>query len=180
MILKNYILTIRNLFLISGLILLSSFGIREANYCKTARQIVSKYVKEFAIPRRLMLSGRGGAMMDDIQEIFLDFLSFDKLNVEEARVLYVEMMEEFLCRINAHEKIRPYLHNYPFEESNVKLRIGFDDSERKILADGHVAQMSIAKNHILYFAAFDPDKDDFYSLHREPYEEARKIVENQK
>ncbi|MCH9625439.1 MAG: hypothetical protein S4CHLAM123_06130 [Chlamydiales bacterium] len=160
-------------------ILFTSCTIREANYCKMSNRIASSYAKEFAKPRELMLTGYGGAMMNDIQEVSLRFLSFNALNVDEARVLYVEMMEEFLCRINRNEEIRPYLHNFPFEEDNLKLSIGFEDSNRKITGDGHVALMSIARDHILFFAAYDPVKEEFYTLYEAPYEEALRIVQDQ-
>ncbi len=69
-------------------------------------------------------------------------------------------------------------HTYPFEENNIKLSISFDDSSG-ILGDGHVALMGIAKNHMLFYDAYDPKTEDFYSLHRESYEEAVEIVKNQ-
>ncbi|MCH9625437.1 MAG: hypothetical protein S4CHLAM123_06110 [Chlamydiales bacterium] len=166
------------LFLTFLLLSVTSCTIREANYCKMSDCIVSNYVKEFARPRELMLSSSGGAMMDDIQEVFLSFLSFRALNIDEARVLYVEMMEEFLYRINHHEEIRPYLHNFPFEEKNFELSIGFEDSDRRITRDGHVAMVFIGNNHTVYYDAYDSD-EGFYTLCKESYEEARRIVQEQ-
>lgn len=180
MLLRGEILVSRGLCLFLCLFLLTSFAYREANYCKISDRIVRSYIKEFAMPRRLMLTCHGGAMMDDIQEVSLSFLSFDTLNVDQARVLYVNMMEEFLRRINSHEKIRPFLHNYPFEVSNFDLTIGFDDANRKILGDGHVAQMFISRNYTLYYEAYNPETEEFYTLHKEDYREARKIVKNLK
>ncbi len=162
--------------LLMALFLMTSFRYREPHYCKISDQIVGSYVKDFAQPRQLMLSGTGGAMVNDIQEIYLSFLSFDRLNVDEAKALYVEMMEELLHRINCHEKIRPHLHNFPFRDNNIKLMVSFVNDEGCAIRDGHVALMSIAKDHIIYFAAYDPDTENFYTLHREPYEEALRIV----
>jgi len=158
------------------LTLLTSF--READYSKISKDILRNYVKAFACPRRLMLTSQGGAMMDDVQVISLSFLSFDALDIDQARVLYVDMMEELLHRINSHEKIRSHLHNYPFEESNIELMIGFDDQNRHILGDGHVALMFIGKNNTLLYRAYDRVIEQFYSLHTEPYKEARRIVTN--
>jgi hypothetical protein len=167
---------IRTFFVGCVFFLCVSFAYREPGYCKMADQITKKFLKECAQPRRLILSGYGGAMMNDIQEISLSFLSFDALNVDEARMLYVEIMEEYLQRINCHERIRPHLHNFPFEENNIKLSIGFEDSKRKITRDGHVALISIARDHLLYFAAYDPITEEFYTIHQEPYEVALKFV----
>jgi len=148
-----------------------------ANYFKLSDQIVNTYDKQFAKPRGLHLSAQGGAMMDDIKKVILNFKSCDALTIDEARVLYVEMMEEFLCRVNQNEKIRPYLHNYPFEPHNFGLTIGFRNTERKITDDGHVALMFIGKNQQLRIAGYNPETEQFYSLHREPYQESLKIVQ---
>jgi hypothetical protein len=166
----------RIFFLSCILFLCTSFAYREPGYCKMVDRITKTYLKECAKPRRLMLSGYGGAMMNDIQSVTLRFLSLDALNVDEARILYVEMMEEFLQRINCHEKIRPHLHNFPFEERNIKLSISFKEPDISIRRDGHVALMGIARDHLLYFAAYDPITEEFYTLHEEPYEEAFRLV----
>jgi hypothetical protein len=163
-------------YLFSLLFLLSSFAYREPNYCKMVDHITKNYLKEIAEPRGLMLSGYGGAMMNDIQSVTLRFFSSDALQVDEARVLYVEMMEEFLRRINCHEKIRSYLHVFPFEVDNIKLTISFLDSQGHTTSDGHVAMMFIGRNHTIYFEAYDPIANDFYTLDKKSYEEARKIV----
>jgi hypothetical protein len=176
MILGKSILMSRIIYLFPFLFLLTAFAHREPDYCKMVDRITENYLKEMAEPRGLTLSGYGGAMMDDIQRVTLRFLSHDALNVDEARILYVEMMGEFLRRINCHEKVRPHLHNFPFEDDNIKLTISFVNSEGHTIRDGHVALMSIARDHKLYFAAYNPDIEDFYTLCEESYEEARRKV----
>lgn len=175
MLLNRYILMNKIIFVVFLFFLCTAFRYREPSYCKIVDRITKCYLKEYARPRCLILSGYGGAMMNDIQSVTLRFLSYDSLNVEEARILYVEMMEEFLQRINCHEKIRPHLHDFPFGVDNIELTIGFEDNERKITPDGHVAMIFIGRNHTIYYDAYDPIKK-FYSLHREPYEEALKLV----
>ncbi|MCC5832736.1 MAG: hypothetical protein JJU12_06820, partial [Chlamydiales bacterium] len=115
-------------------------------------------------------------MMNDIQEISCSFLSYDSLGVDEARILYVEMMEEYLERINSHKEIRTYLHNYPFNNENIKLDISFINSNGLTKMDGHVALMYIGKNNDLLYRGCDPETEEFYPLHREPYEEALRLV----
>jgi hypothetical protein len=157
---------------------LTSFGYREPNYCQMVDRITKNYLKEVAKPLNLKLSGYGGAMMGDIQSVTLRFLSYEILNVNEARMLYIKMMEEFLIRINQNDKIRPYLHDYPFEIKNIELVIGFDDANGHILGDGHVAHMFIARNNTLYYEAYNPETEKFYTLHKENYGEALKIAQN--
>lgn len=170
--LKNILMS--KIVSLSFLCVFTSF--REPHYCKMSDNIVRNFVEEVAQPRRLILSGTGGAMMDDIQEIYISFFSNDTLNVSQARVLYIEMMEELLHRVNFHDKIRPYLHNFPFREDNIKLVIRFVNAEGNAIRDGHVASMGIAKDHLIYFAAYDPVTENYYTINRELYEEARRMV----
>jgi hypothetical protein len=171
------IYTLMNKIICSFSFLLSAFTCREPNYCKIVDCITKSYLKEIAAPRGLILSGYGGAMMDEIQSVTLRFFSSKALNVDEARVLYIEMMEEFLSRINCHEKIRPHLHTFPFGVDNIKLTISFVDSQGHTTKDGYIALMYIGRNQDLLYRACNPDTEEFYSLHREPYAEACRIVE---
>lgn len=175
--LKNGILMNRIIFFMSCMFFFgSSFGYCASNYCKILDCVVTSYCKEFVNSRRMILSGYGGEMMDDIQKVTLRFLSNDSLNVEQARILYVELMEEFLQRLNSCKKIRLYLHEFPFRIDNVRLTIAFENNERNITQDGHTALMYIGKNCELLFRGYNPETEEFYSLNRERYEVARKIV----
>jgi hypothetical protein len=177
--LRGYILVNRITFLLLFMLLLTSFAYREPKYCKMVNGITRSYLSDFAEPRGLKLTGYGGAMMGDIQSITLRFSSFDALNVEAARKLYVEIMDTYLQCINAHEKIRPHLHNFPFDIDNIKLSIAFVGPQGLRRKDGHVALMFIGRNHTLYYDAYDPVAQDFYTLEEETYEEARRKVTGQ-
>jgi hypothetical protein len=54
--------------------------------------------------------------------------------------------------------------------------IAFENREKKITRDGHVALMYIGKNRELLYRGYNPEAEEFYSLHREPYEEALRLV----
>jgi hypothetical protein len=170
----------KGIYLLFLLFLPTCFGYQEADYCKIADQIVNSYVREFAQPRGLRLSAYGGAMMGDIQKITMGFSSFDALDTDKARTLFVDLMEEFLSRINCYKKIHPYLHTFPFEKNNIKLSISFVDLKGHNIADGHVALMGIRKNGTLYYAAYNNDIKEFYDLHQENYIEALQKVCNNK
>ncbi|MFN0065792.1 MAG: hypothetical protein ACKVOH_06115, partial [Chlamydiales bacterium] len=119
--------------------------------------------------------GSGGGFMHDIEEVGFSYISLDKYNVEEARALYIEVMEGFIERFNADETIRPYLHNYPFTEENLRIRIGFEDENRKHRSDGNIALIFLVNGKV-YYEGFDSEKDKFYTLHEEPYATAVEIV----
>ncbi len=114
--------------------------------------------------------------MDDIQKINAHYVSFDSLGVEQARRLYVEVIEGYLCRYNGNEEIRPYLHDYPFTIANLKVTIGFQNEQRGRVSQEFVALIfNSSKNWIIY-SAYDHEQEKFIDLYEEPYETARDIV----
>jgi len=168
----------RKIGLVLFLFLFSSY--REAEYCRICDRIVARFGKEFAEPKGLHMYGTGGAMADDIKRVFVDFETSAALDIDQASALYVEVMEELLRRINADRQVRPYLHNYPFEESNIKLMMTFRGSEQNRIGEGLVAMMSITRNHIIRFSVYDPEKKECYDLGTMHYEEAREKFKNRK
>ena len=116
-------------------------------------------------------------MMGDIQAVALGFASYKALNVDEARKLYVNIVEEYLHRVNCNEEVRPYLHNYPFTINNLEFNIEFDESNGRMKSDGHVAYVSfIASRNLIFYSSYDYKTHKFQDLHQESYEEALKIV----
>ncbi len=115
-------------------------------------------------------------MMDDVKKVNATYLSFAKLSVNEARNLYVEVVEGYLERFNRDEQIRPYLHNYPFTIENMKLMITFKDEYHRRRDGEDVTLMFMARGNLVYYCSYDYEKEDFVDLHEEPYEEAVRIV----
>ncbi len=153
-----------------------SCGFREPIHCKLSDKIFIPYNKELKKQKNLFVCGSGGAMMGDIQSVHASYISFERFNVEQARRLYVEVMEGYISRYNANEKIRPYLHNYPVTIDNFEVMIGFENEQRKHMDGGFVALMFIAKNHRLLYCTYDHEKQEFVDLYEETYEQAREIV----
>ena len=150
----------------------------EPYYCKIIDRITHKYLKEYIIPQGLDCICIGGSMMGDIQAVALGFVSYKALNVDEARKLYVNIVEEYLHRVNCNEEVHPYLHNYPFTINNLEFTIRFSHPNGKRIADGHVALMFFIENrNLLFYKGYDSNTDNFYLLHKESYEEALKIVQ---
>ena len=150
----------------------------EPYYCKIIDRITHKYLKEYILPQGLDCICIGGSMVYDVKMVALGFVSYKALNVDEARKLYVNIVEEYLHRVNCNEEVRPYLHNYPFTINNLEFTIRFSHPNGKRIADGHVAYMSfIASRNLIFYSSYDYKIDDFQDLHQESYEEALKIVQ---
>src|SRR3990167_5708408 len=111
----------------------------EAKYIKLADKITSRFCKEVSKPKGLHLCGYGGALMYDVKQLDLYYYSHQCLTLEEARKLYVEVAEIYLSYINEDEKIRPYLHDYPFTMKNLDLMMSFSDKRNKKYDNGNVS-----------------------------------------
>jgi hypothetical protein len=103
-----------------------------------------------------------------------------------------------LKKINEHKKIRPFLREYPFNESRAKVSISFQTNKAAYYLDGSVASVFCARNKIFYRTAkkqlvkygpvydattggifspaYEREEEILIPLIEEPYEEAVKIV----
>ena len=119
--------------------------------------------------------------------------------MEEARELEVAAIQKLLNHINSHQKIRPFLREYPFKNDRVEISISFTDENNQRYTDGRITRVSQVKNNLFYFTAEEyidkgyqithprtnevytvPDREatkliDYYD---EPYEEALKKVKS--
>lgn len=161
-------------------IYIACVSFKEPKHSKLSNRIFIPYNKELKKEKHLYLSGSGGAMIGDIQKINASYVSFEKLTIEEARRLYVDVAEGYICRYNQNEQIRPYLHNYPFTIANFEIMIGFENEKRQIIEEGFVALIFHDRKNILVYYTYDPSTDKFIDLYEEPYEIAREIVMKEK
>ena len=111
----------------------------------------------------------------DIQEIGVRFLSHQQTSIEEARELEVRATERFVEIINTHEAIRSYLRDYPWNYKRTEITIAFRDKNGVDYPEG-VRFVLQARDQIVYFG---PEKSpkDIDPMKREPYAEAKRIVE---
>jgi hypothetical protein len=111
-------------------------------------------------------------MLNDVIYISLSFMSFSNMNLEDARILEVELIERFLRIVNNHKKIRPYLREYPFPALSVDIMLSFEPFEYKDKCVNHVFQ---ARGKLFYYFHGNVGRDCVPDL-EEPYEEAYNIV----
>lgn len=191
-------------FLIAALLTKSSLFSEESKppeYLKYVDEIVADFAKEMKKKHKLHCCGDGGSMPTDVAEIDVLFISYSHSTVDEARKLEINAVQELLKRINSHEKIRPYLREYPFNQDRVGVSISFRTETDDRPLDGSVAYVSMGKGKIFYYSAemkmttampliYMNEKnevvkkmipghpeEDLINLMNEPYEEALKIVE---
>ncbi len=173
---------------------------KPCEYLKYVKEIVDAFAKDMSKEHDLFCCGSGGSMPYDVQEIEVLFVAYRRATIEEVRKTEVDGIQKLFNRINTHEKIRPFLREYPFSTDRIRMAISFEDRNGKWYLDGTVARVSFIKNKIFYDAAalkketYYPIKDasdlrhivygppeermdeQLVDLYEEPYEEAVKIV----
>lgn len=117
----------------------------------------------------------GGAMIDDIQKINLGYITNKNLNLEQARLTYIERAEDLLAQVNSNEEIRPYLRNYPFQSKNIFLSIVFEKPNGDYVDPPNIAYIfNTTKGNVIYYI-YDMQKEQIECIYEESYDEALRI-----
>lgn len=153
--------------------------IAKQEYINLSHKISDPFVKEYSKKNDLYPFGLGGGMMHDVDHINIVFSGNQRLNIAEVRRLFVNGMEDFLQRYNTNLTIRPYLHNFPFTNTNLNLSFLFLESAGGFVPDNYVASVSCIYG-TLYYRYNDRITDNLMSLHEEPYETALQIVKSER
>ena len=82
---------------------------RESMEDKLSDRHMSAFGKEVQKTDNLYLVGTGGSARYGIDKLSLTFISPTTPTIEEARSLYLDIMNRFINRINEDEEIHPYL-----------------------------------------------------------------------
>jgi hypothetical protein len=90
---------------------------------KVTNEIRRKVAFELLKTSGLRPFGSGAQMMDQIKMLALSFHYNEPIQIDEARALLIKSVDTFLLAVNADERIRPYLNNYPFGPQNLEVRI---------------------------------------------------------
>ena len=141
---------------------------------KIVDQIQAKVERNLTADGTLFVEAQVAAMFNEVKELGFRFRSTKKLNLEEARVLYVDCVAALLKEVNENEKIRPYLIKYPFTYENTDIRISF--RERDSVPPPYIA-LVLKANEFISYSTYNNKINFFDTLHRETFEEAVKIVE---
>lgn len=137
---------------------------------RESSKILTQFLKE-ARQKKIYASGLGGSSGDEIIKINLSLDCYQNLNLSEVRELYLELLNRVINLYNSNEKLRPYLHNFPFNQDNIKLMISFQKTPSKLVPKEYIALVFMAKGKILY-KAFDHDEDQFILVFSEDAKKA--------
>jgi hypothetical protein len=167
-------------FIVRLLPLLTFFSCsKQSPHVVEAHRVMSRHIEDVEKDGKVFVFGTGGAMMDDIQMLALNFFSYETLDVNQARRLIVNGIESLLERVNNDPKIRPYLHDYPFTVENLRYGISFRDSNIRSLNPPYIAFVFTC-NKDLHYKKNDPVTNQYVDDYEESYEEALAIVRGER
>lgn len=173
-------------------------------YEKYVNEIINAVAKDMNKKHGLICVGSGGSMPNKVYAISLRFHSYRHATIEEARELFVASVQALIDKVNVHEKIRPYLNEYPFTWRGADIVIAFRNKQGNSTRylDGSVALLGFSKNGNIFYERAELQKrkspnyidtvkgtikigkvtedEVFIDLMEEPYEEAVKIVESKR
>ncbi len=140
-------------------------------------RVVAPVAKAVAEDENLRITGSGGKMMDEVEEINFWFNAARRADRDEARRLYVRIVERFRAAVNEDEPLRPHLAEFPFPATRFDIFITFEDESGDFQKEGAVAGVSMIKG-ALHFTVYDPETERLTQLgDHEPYEEALRTVQ---
>ncbi len=143
---------------------------------KIVNEILKKTSMKLAHEKGLIPFGEGGRMMDQIKMLSLAFLYRHPIDIEEGRELLVFAVQEFLAEVNANERVRPYLNNFPFEPKNISLSIYLQNRDGSTFGAGKLSAIW-ANEGMMQYKIEDSNKR-LEKIHQETYQEALQIVEH--
>lgn len=119
-------------------------------YLEYVDEIVDTFSKEMEKEYEIRCCGSGGSMPYNVEKIEVLFSASRKATIEEARKIEINGLKKLLNHVNKHEKIRPYLKEYPFNLERVRVSISFYPSNNGRPLDGSVAHVFFSGKKIFY------------------------------
>lgn len=170
----NYLLFIFILFL-------SSCTSLRSPHAREADRVVDCFLKDLKKKEEFSVFAYGGAFMYDVEEIDLSLFIKKCVNLEEARILLVSVVESLLAKINTDPGIRPYLHNYPFTDKDLVIFIHLVDENGDDAMPPNIAMISKLRKSVDFSIKENVEGPlSFRDIHTETYEEALKIYNAEK
>jgi hypothetical protein len=168
-------------------------------YLKYVHEIVNDFANEMQKEYGLVCVGSGGSMPRNVETIKVSFYIYRRGTLQEARELIVKAKTRLVEKVNAHEKIRPFLKQYPFTWEGANISLSFNKKNGSRYLDDSVAFVCSSKGGNISYdrvelqtrqapgfqdldGTYTPgefEEDEYFvTILREPYEETLRIVQS--
>lgn len=117
-------------------------------------RLVINFSKKMKSEQHLELEDSRVEYNDFIKKIYLEYSCQRLLTVYEARLMIVELVEDFLDRLNNHTFLSFELQNFPFTADDIEVKINFESFYGRYIDELYVG-LTWLKCGCVYFYAFD-------------------------
>jgi hypothetical protein len=138
---------------------------------KLADECLQKAAVQLKKEKDLYLCGTGGGMMDQIRMLALSFNYYKPVDIEKGRELLISAVNQLADVVNADERIRPYLKNYPFGPENIEIRIFIKNPDGSSVSSEKLRVISAEEGFLNYYID-NPTGGLFITVLKETYETA--------
>jgi hypothetical protein len=140
-------------------------------------RIVINFSRKMKAEKHLELEDSWAEYNDYITRLCLQYSSQRLLTVYDARLIMVELVEDFLYRLNNNEIVSFELDHFPFTADDLDVKINFESYYGRYCDELYVG-LAWLQAGCVHFYAFDR-KDDLidWDHHRfEPYTKSRELA----
>lgn len=143
-------------------------------------RLVINFSTKMKIEKHLELEDSWAAYDDTITKICLRYSSQRLLTVYDARLLLVELVEDFLYRLNNHTILSFELNQFPFTPLNLDVKIDFQSYYGRFIDEQYVGLVWLQAG-CSHFYAFDRKDPSLISIdwshdRFEPYFKSRELA----
>ena len=153
-------------------ITMTSYLFGASEYLKYVNEVINEHVDLMKKDHGLHCSGSGGNMPNDVEEIKIMYnlhsKSSDSISIEDARKLEVDAVQKLVRIINKHEKVRPFLREYPFGPERVDVSIGFYKNGNETSTDGSITFVFNVGEKIYYRATETRTRKQSHYIYLDP------------
>ena len=143
-------------------------------------KIVINFATRMKVDKHLELEDSMAIYEDNVSKICLKFSSQRLLTVYDARLLLVELVEDFLTRLNNNMVVSFELERFPFTASDLSVTIDFESYYGLYIDTLYIGRVCL-QNGCTRFYAFDWKDPSLIGIdwehHRfEPYTKSRELA----
>lgn len=142
--------------------------------------IVINFSTKMKIDKHLELEDSWAAYDDYIKKICLQYSSQRLLTLYDARLLMVELVEEFLDRLNNNTVVSFELDHFPFTADDLDVKINFESYYGRFIDEQYVGLVWLQAGCV-HFYAFDRKDPSYNGIdwdhdRFEPYTKSRELA----
>jgi len=139
--------------------------------------VIQNYLAYLRHEKHLRLEDSSVYYDDYINAVRMEFICQDLLEVREARMLLVDVVEGLLAELNKNPVLAPEFITYPMSPRQLEIYINFESYYGTFLDPYYVGWMKLEKD-TSYFYAFDIKYDgrNVWDYRIEPYFKSREFV----